>query len=83
MCEDGWASLVRPIRHISSKQLDPLSFAMCPDRKERFSRVGSLDTPLPGLRPLGGHGAARGEEQGNTGEVRQRKEMKERCVGSE
>jgi hypothetical protein len=76
-------SLVRLIRHISSKQLDPLSFAVCPDRKERIPGVGAFGAPLLGLRPLGGHGAARGEEQGNTGEVRWRKKMKERCVVSE
>jgi hypothetical protein len=57
MGEDGRALLVHPIRHISSKQLDPLSFAVRPDRKERISRVGALGAPLLGLRPLGGHGA--------------------------
>jgi hypothetical protein len=32
---------------------------------------------------LVGHHAARGEEQGNTREVRRRKKVKERCIGSE
>jgi hypothetical protein len=82
MGEDVRASLVRLICHISSKLLDPLSSAMRPDRKERVSGVGALGDPLLGLRLLGGHGAARGEGQGNAGEVQQRRKVKERCVGS-
>jgi hypothetical protein len=82
MCDDGRASLVRPIRDISSEQLDPLSFNMRPDRKERISGAGALGTPFLGFGPLGGHGAARGKERGSTGGGRRRKKMKERCVGS-
>jgi hypothetical protein len=51
--EDGRALLVRPIRHIFSKQLDRLSFAVRPDRKERISRVGALGAPFLDLDLLG------------------------------
>jgi hypothetical protein len=45
MGEDGRASLVRLIRHISGKQLDPLSSVVRPDRKERVLGVGALGAP--------------------------------------
>jgi hypothetical protein len=82
MCEDGRASLVRPVRHIPSEQLDPLSFAMRPNRKERILGAGALGTPFLGFGLLRGHGAVRSEEQGSTGGVRRRKKMKVRCVGN-
>jgi hypothetical protein len=82
VCEDGWASLVCPVCHTSIKELDPLSFTMRPDRKERISGAGAFGAPFLGFGPLGDHGAARGEERGSTGGVRRRKKMKERCVGS-
>jgi hypothetical protein len=46
MGEDGQASLVCPIRHISNKQIDPLSFTVHPDTKERISGVGALGAPF-------------------------------------
>jgi hypothetical protein len=61
MGEDGRASLVRLICHISNKLLNPLSSAVRPDRKESVSGVGAFGDPLLGLRLLGGHGTARGE----------------------
>jgi hypothetical protein len=82
MCEDSRASLVHPVRHISSEQLDPLSFTMRLDRKERISGAGALGTPFLGFGHLGGHGVATGEDRGSTGGVRRRKKMKERCMGS-
>jgi hypothetical protein len=78
MGEDGQTSLVRLIRHISNKLLEPLSSAMCLDKKERVSKVGAFDDTLLGLGLLGGHGAARGEGQGDIGRVRQRRNPKVR-----
>jgi hypothetical protein len=56
---------------------------MCLDRKERVSGAGAFYNPLLVPRPLGIHGAARGEGQGDAGEVRRRKRSKERCIDSE
>jgi hypothetical protein len=53
MGKDGRASLVRLIRHVSSKLLDPLSSAVRPDRKERVSVVGALGAPFLDLDFLG------------------------------
>jgi hypothetical protein len=49
MGEDGRASLVRLIRHVSSELLNPLSSTMRLDKKERVLGVGAFGDPLLGL----------------------------------
>jgi hypothetical protein len=61
--QDGRTSLVRRIRHIPNKLIEPLSFAMGLEGKKGVSGSGDLCNSLIGPRLLGSHGEARGEMQ--------------------